>query len=178
MPRYAILAVAISLVAAGCTSSLAKPDPPTAAPPTNKFVYTAALSASKEVPPVTNAESGAAGTATLTLNTTRDAAGTITAATFDVTATFTGFPPGTVLTLAHIHQGVADATGGVVVSMVPSAGEVTMPNGSGSYVKSGFPVSPVDVANQIIANPGRFYFNVSTALNPGGAARGQLSLVP
>jgi len=60
--------------------------------------------------------------------------------------------------------------------MVPNAGEVTMPNGSGSYVHTGFPVTPVDTANSIIANPAGFYFNVHTALNPGGVARGQLAL--
>jgi hypothetical protein len=60
--------------------------------------------------------------------------------------------------------------------MVPSAGEVTFPNGSGSFVRTGFPVSPVDSANLIINNPAGYYFNVHSALNPGGVARGQLRL--
>ena len=91
-----------------------------------------------------------------------------------MTVTFTGFPAGTIVTLAHIHQAASGTNGGVVVNMVPAAGEVTMPNGSGSYVKSGFAVSPVDLANQIINNPAGFYFNCHTALNPGGVVRGQL----
>jgi hypothetical protein len=112
------------------------------------------------------------------MNVTRDAANNITAATVDVFSSYTTFPNGTVITAAHIHTGAAGVNGGVLVPMVPAAGEVTMPNGSGSFVKSGFPVTPVDVANQIIANPAGFYFNVHTALNPGGAARGQLALQP
>jgi len=175
MSRLSILAVALSLFVAGCSDDPATPAP---TPPQNRFVFTAALSASNEVPTFQNAESGASGQATLTLNTTRDAAGQITAATFDVSVTFAGFPPGNSATLAHIHTGAAGVAGGVLVAMVPSPGEVTFPNGTGSYVRGGFPVSPVDVANQIINNPAGFYFNVHTATNPGGAVRGQLVRVP
>jgi hypothetical protein len=177
MSRLSILAVAMSLLVAGCSDDPATPAP-TATPPQNRFVFTAALAASNEVPPIANAESSASGSATLTMNTTRDAAGQITAATFDVSVTFAGFPPGNSATLAHIHTGAAGVAGGVLVAMVPAAGEVTFPNGTGSYVRSGFPVSPVDIANQILANPAGFYFNVHTALNPGGAVRGQLVRQP
>jgi hypothetical protein len=174
MSRLSILAVAMSLLAAGCSKdSTPTPTTPT---PVNRFVFTAALLASNEVPPITNAESGASGQATVTMNTTRDAAGQITAATVDVSATFSGFPAGSSITLAHIHTGAAGVAGGVLVPMVPAAGEVTFPNGSGSFVRSGFPVTPVDTANSIINNPAGFYFNVHTALNPGGVARGQLRL--
>jgi hypothetical protein len=171
MSRLSFLAIAISLLAIGCGDDTPSPTTPTVQ---NKFVFTAALSTNNEVPPVSNSEAGGTGTATITMNTTRDSAGNITAATVDVTATFTGFPAGTVITLAHIHQAAAGSNGGVVINMVPAAGEVTMPNGSGSYVKGGFAVSPVDIANQVINNPAGFYFNVHTSLNPGGVARGQL----
>jgi hypothetical protein len=177
MPRLSILAIALSLLVAGCSDDPATPAP-TPATPVNKFVFTAAMSAANEVPPIANAESTATGNATLTMNTTRDAAGNITAATFDVSVTFAGFPPGNSATLAHIHTGAAGVAGGVLVAMVPNPGEVTFPNGTGSYVRSGFPVTPVDIANQIIANPGGYYFNVHTALNPGGALRGQLVKQP
>jgi CHRD domain len=173
MSRFSILAIAVTLFAAGCSDDT--PTTPTTTPQ-NKFVFAATLAASNEVPAITNAESGANGTATVTMNTVRDSAGAITSATVDVTATFAGFPAGTVATLAHIHTGAAGVAGGVVVPMVPAAGEVTFPNGTGSFVKGGFPVTPVDVANQIINNPAGFYFNVHTALNPGGAVRGQLRL--
>lgn len=171
MSRLPILAVLFSLVAVGCSKDSA---PTTPSAPQNRFVFTAALSAANEVPPITNAESGGRGEATVTMNTTRDSAGQITAATVDVSATFTGFPAGTIVTAAHIHPGAVGVNGGVVVPMVPSAGEVTMPNGFGSFVRGGFPVSPVDTANSIISNPAGFYFNVHTATNPGGVVRGQL----
>ena len=176
MSRFPLLAVVLALLASACGSdnTVAPSGPPT------RLVFTAALSALNEVPalPAGNPELGGRGTATITMNVTRDAAGAITAGTVDVVATFTGFPNGTTVTLAHIHTGVSTASGGVVVSTLPSAGEVTMPNGFGSYVRGGFPISPIDVANQIIANPSAFYFNVHTPTNPGGAVRGQLVLVP
>jgi hypothetical protein len=177
MSRFPLLAVVLGLFAAGCGDD-APGVPPSAAPPT-RLVYTSTLSALNEVPPVTNAENGARGQATLTFNITRDAAGAITGGTVDVLATFTGFPPGSSLTAAHVHTGISTATGGVVIATIPSPGEVTFPNGNGSFVRTGFPFpSPVDVVNQIIANPAAFYFNVHSALNPGGVARGQLALAP
>jgi hypothetical protein len=171
MSRAFILAVAASVVASGCSSSTSTA--PTTAPQ-NKFVFTAALLPSNEVPAITNAESTGSGNMTLTMNTTRDSAGQITAATIDVSGTFAGFPAGTVITAAHIHTGASGVAGPVFIFTLPAAGEVTFPNGSGSFVKSGFTVSPVDNANSVINNPAGFYFNVHTALNPGGVARGQL----
>lgn len=178
MSRFPLLAVVLALFACGCGSD---PAPTTANTPPNRFVFTAALSALNEVPALAanNAEIGGRGQATITMNVTRDAAGAITAGTVDVVATFTAFPNGTVVSLSHIHTGNSTSFGGVVIGTVPTAGEVTMPNGSGSYVRTGFPIGPpVDVANQIIASPANFYFNVHTPTNPGGALRGQLALVP
>ena len=176
MSRFPLVVIVLGLVATGCGSDdSVNPSPvlPT------RLVYTAAISAANEVPPITNAESGARGDATLTFNLTRDGAGAITAGTVDVLATFSGFPAGTSLSLAHIHTGISTTTGGVVINLVPAPGEVTFPNGTGSYVRSGFPIGPpVDIVNQIIANPSAFYFNVHSALNPGGVARGQLVLRP
>ncbi len=173
MSRLMILALATSvLAAAGCGSDSSTPTTPT---PQNTFVFTAPLSAASEVPPVTGPEAGGTGQATLTMHTTRDGSGAITAATMDVSATFSGFPPGTTVTAAHIHQGASGVSGGVVIPMVPGAGEVTMPNGSGSFVHSGFPVPTADLANQLLNNAAGFYFNIHTPANPGGAARGQLS---
>ena len=174
MSRVSVLGIVVSLFAVGCSSSTPAPTTPSA-PPT-RFVFQAALSAANENPPISNAESTGRGNAKVTMNVTRDGSNNITAATVDVEATFTTFPNGTTATAAHIHTGATGVNGGVLVAMVPAAGEVTMPNGSGSYVRSGFPVTPVDVANQIIANPAGFYFNVHTALNPGGVVRGQLAL--
>ena len=86
--------------------------------------------------------------------------------------------PGTIVTLSHIHIGDANTAGNVVINTAIGSGEVTFPNGSGSLVKNGVTVTPVDLANQIINNPAGFYFNSHTALNPGGVVRGQLVLKP
>jgi hypothetical protein len=40
------------------------------------------------------------------------------------------------------------------------------------------PQDPATLAQQIIDNPAGYYFNVHTALNPGGAVRGQLVRQP
>jgi hypothetical protein len=175
MSRLPILTVLLGLFVAGCGSDTPT-TPGTTAPP-NRFVFTSTISAANEIPAITNAESGARGQVTVVFNVTRDGAGAITGSTEDVTATFTGFPNGSALTAAHIHTGGATATGGVVVPLLPTAGEVTFPNGNGSFVHTGFgPPSTIDIVNQIIANPSAFYFNVHTTLNPGGVARGQLAL--
>ena len=50
-----------------------------------------------EVPPVTNADAGASGTATITFNLTRDAAGAILSGTVDFSVSLTGFPSGSAL---------------------------------------------------------------------------------
>jgi hypothetical protein len=165
----AALAFTLAVTAAACDDSPTEPGPGGTPNPT----FRATLSPANEVPPITNAEAGGSGVMNITINATRDAAGTITAATTDFNGTLTGFPAGTVITLSHIHTGVAGVNGGVVVNLALTPGEITLPNGSGTIVKNGI-ATTVDVANQIIANPAAFYFNAHTALNPGGVVRGQL----
>ena len=142
--------------------------------PASSAMFTAALLPSNEVPPATGAEANGTGTATLTFNLTKDSSGTITAATLDVTVSVSGFPPGTALTASHIHGAAAGVNGGILVSFGLAAGEVTFPNGSGSFTKQGVTMT-IDQANSIMANPGAFYVNIHTAANPGGVARGQLT---
>ncbi len=84
MKRLSLLAVVLVL-ALGCGSK--SPTTPSTNP--NQFKFTAALSPSNEVPPVTDSEASGRGTATVTMNVTKDAAGTITAATFDFTVDVT-----------------------------------------------------------------------------------------
>ena len=175
MKRLAILAAALAFAAAACGSD-DNPAGSTALP--TKVVFTAQISTANEVPPITNAEAGGSGNMTMTFNLTRDSAGAITAATVDFSGNFSGFPAGTVLTAGHIHTGASGANGGVVIGTGIGQGEVTMPNGSGSLVHSSAAVSPIDLVNQIINNPAGFYFNIHTALNPNGVARGQLVKQP
>ena len=166
--------VALAGVAAACDGD--SPTTPTTPTPGAPPTYTANLSPANEVPPVSGSEAGGSGTATLTFNLTKDAAGAVTAATLDVTVNASGFPAGTALTASHLHPGAAGSNGGVFVSFGLTAGEVTLAGGSGSFTKRGVTMT-VDQASAIIANPAGFYLNIHTAGNPNGVARGQLTRV-
>jgi hypothetical protein len=48
------------------------------------------------------------------------------------------------------------------------------PTGSVTLTIANVAVS-ADAANAILANPGAFYFNLHSALNPAGVVRGQLA---
>jgi len=158
------------MIASGCSDSSTTPSNTT---PT----FTAALSPANEVPPIGNADQTGSGTATIKLNTTKDSAGNITSATADFTVSLTGFPAGTTLTGAHIHQAAAGTNGNIVISTGIVTGEITLPNGSTTFTKTGVAVSDPAVAQGMLNAPANYYFNVHTALNPGGAARNQLTKI-
>jgi hypothetical protein len=177
MKRLAVCAIAaLAIVGASCDDDDDNPNGPSGQPTT--LVYTANMLPASEVPPVSNAESTGTGSGTITLHLTRDASGAITSATMDFLATMTGFPANVFGTGAHIHENVTGQNGPIVVIGTNTAGAFTLPAGSGSFVANGVTITPVDVANRIIANPAGFYFNVHSQLNPGGFARGQLVLRP
>jgi hypothetical protein len=161
------------LVILGSLSTGCGSDTPTTPSTGSPVTFTATLLPGNEVPAVAGAEAGGSGTARVTLNLTKDPAGNVSAATLDVSVSAAGFPPGTALTASHIHAAGAGVNGGIVVSFGLSAGEVTFPNGSGSFTKQGISV-PADQANAIVANPAGFYVNIHTAANTNGVARGQL----
>ena len=135
--------------------------------------YTATLRPSEEVPAVSGAESSGGGTVTIVLNVVKDTSGNVTSATATFDVTLNGFPAGTPINMAHIHQAAAGQSGNVVVSTTLAPGDVTLNNGSGSFNRSGVAVTP-DIATQLLNNPAGFYFNVHSTLNPAGVARGQL----
>jgi hypothetical protein len=167
MKRVFVLAIA-SALAAGCGSSSTSPSTPT------KPTFTATLLPANEVPPIVNAESSGSGTATITMDVTKDAAGNVTAASITFVANLTGFPAGTTVTLGHIHKAPAGVAGGVVISA--NVTSTALPTGSGSLVLSN--TSPdVAIVQDILNNPSQYYFNLHSTLNPGGFARGQLSRV-
>jgi len=171
MKRYVLIGIAA--LAAGCGSSNSPSSPSNTQPTT--VVFTAALNAANEVPPITNADSNAKGTGTFTLNLTRDAAGTITDATGTFVYSLSGFPAGTTIRLTHIHEGGPGIAGGVVIDTGLTAGTaITLADGT--LTNQTFSNRPVGatLANQIIANPNGYYFNVHSGLNPGGAVRAQL----
>ena len=171
MKRLSPIAVAIAVLAAGCSSSTT-PSPTTPTNPT----FTATLSPANEVPPITNTESTVTGNASITLVTAKDAAGNITSATVTFVVNLTGFPAGSSVNIAHIHEGANTCACPVVVNTSLAAGEVSIVNGLASFTKANITVDPA-VAQRIINNPAGFYFNVHTTLNAGGVARGQLSRV-
>jgi hypothetical protein len=170
MKQLSAFAIALSLLAAGCSKDSASPTTPS---PSTNPIFTATLSPANEVPPVTNAEAGVSGTATITLNTTRDGSGNVTGASATFAVTLGGFPAGSAVNIAHIHEGASTCACPVVVNTTLAAGEVTIANGLTSFTKSNITVTP-EVAQRIINNPGNFYFNVHSSLNTGGVARGTL----
>jgi hypothetical protein len=166
------LCLTVGLAASACDDNNSPGAPPSANPIPDP-TFRATLTTDNEVPPVTNAQAGATGVMNITINASRDAAGAIIAAGVTFNGTLANFPAGTIITAAHIHPGAAGTNGGIIVNTGITAGEITLATGSGTLVKSGIAIS-TDLANQIIANPSAFYFNAHTALNPGGAVRGQL----
>ena len=172
MKRVALLALVLAF-GISCDDSPTSPSDP------NVAKFTAILLPSNEVPVITNADAGASGTMQLTMTVTRDAAGVITGATYDFQVNFTGFPQGTTLTGAHIHNAPAGTNTGVVVGLPLTTSDAAVPSGQGSLIKTNLPstsatVTPAAVAQGIFNNPAGNYFNVHTTINTGGAIRGQL----
>jgi hypothetical protein len=149
------------------------------APSNTAPTFTAQLLPANEVlPPVTNAEASGSGNVSVTLtNVVRDAAGAITAATADFQVSLTGFPPGTTLTAAHIHNARAGSNGGTINNLGIAAGEFVLANGSVTFSKSNINFSQVSQVQNMLNDPAGFYFNVHSTLNPGGVARGQLTRI-
>ena len=161
----------LSVFATGCGST--SPTQPSQGTTTTS-TFTVPLSPANEIPAITNADRTASGTATVALTVTRNESGDITAATATFEITVAGFPTGTVVTDAHLHNASAGANGSIVVNAGLTSGELALVNGSGSVTKTGINV-PTDRAAAILNNPSAHYFNVHTALNPDGAIRGQLA---
>ena len=172
MNRLSVLLVGLSILAVGCAESSS----PTGASQgtTTTSTFTVPLSPANEVPAITNADASSSGTATIALTVTKDNSGTITSATANFQISVTGFPAGTVVTDAHIHNGAPGVNAGIYVSVGLASGELTLTNGGGSITKNGINV-PSDRAAAILANPAGHYFNVHTLLNAGGSIRGQLA---
>ena len=172
MKKLMMLACVAGL-AAGCGSDTAPPVTPTG-PTTSNTAFTVALSSANENPPISNAEAGATGTATITFHLTKDTAGTVTAATVDFSVTLANFPAGSSVRLAHIHTGAAGVNGAVLIDTgLGSITPITLAAGTGSFSIPGVFLS-ADNANAILANPSGYYFNAHSALNGGGVVRGQL----
>jgi hypothetical protein len=172
MRRLGFLLIVLTLVA-GCDNS----DPPTGPSTTGPIVFTAQLSAANEVPPITNAETNGRGSVTITFNVPRDSTGAVTGSgTVTFAVQLTGFPAGTPAVAAHIHPGATGINGTILfgTTLAPAA-PIVMGDGTANVTVPGARDITQAEAQQIVANPGGFYFNVHTQLNPGGAVRGQLT---
>jgi hypothetical protein len=161
MKRLALVAVTIMIFGvAGCGSK--NPNNPS-----DTTIFTVQLSALNEVPPVTNAEATARGTAVITFNKTTN--------TIDFNVSVNGLSSTSVLTAAHIHPGAVGVNGGALVPIgLTSANAPSLASGSATF--SFLSVAPPagDTITNILAAPQNFYFNVHTTANGGGVMRGQL----
>ena len=158
MKRLAIVScLAAALAVAGCGSN-------NSTSPSTTKVFTVNLLPSNEVPPVANAESSGRGTAVITIHSDSN--------TIDFNVSMNSFPSGTVIRAAHIHPGAAGTNGAVLVSTGLST-PVTLANGSGTFTLNGVATSAQNIST-ILAAPQNFYFNIHSANNGGGVARGQL----
>jgi hypothetical protein len=173
MKRLLFVLTAVLVFAPAC-----RDDGPTQPSTPTDPRFTATLLPANEVPPVSNAEASGTGTVVITLHITRDAAQTITAATADFQVTLTGFPAGTPVTAAHIHNGRAGVNASPINNLGLVSGEVVLVNGSGSFTKNGITFNSLTHVQNILNDFTGFYFNVHSTLNPGGFARGQLAPMP
>jgi hypothetical protein len=168
MKRVGILMVALALAACD--------DSPTGPSNTGPIVFTAQLLASNEVPPISNAESNARGSVTITFNVPRDSSGNVTgpgSATFAFQ--LADFPAGSSAILAHIHTGASTVAGPVLVNTgLTPATAIAMPSGTATVSMTVNTLTQAQ-ATDIAANPANYYFNVHSPVNPGGAVRGQLT---
>jgi 2',3'-cyclic-nucleotide 2'-phosphodiesterase / 3'-nucleotidase / 5'-nucleotidase len=169
MRRLALFALAVLvLVAPACGSNNNNPSQ-------QPIVFTAALTAANEVPPLSNpSESGASGTVTITFNVPRDASGNITGdGTWNVQALVNGVTSNSII-LGHIHTGAAGVSGSPIVNTgLTAANAIALSNGSGTVNFTNLAISQTN-AQTIANNPAGFYFNLHSSANPGGVVRGQL----
>ena len=169
MRRFAILALGLAACAAAAC------DDDNNGPSQQPIVFTAQLRASNEVPAISNAESNAQGTVTITFTVPRDAAGNPTGdGTWTIQAVLSGFPDGAAIRAAHIHNGAAGVNAGVFVDTgLTAATAIPISGGSGTINLTNSIAQ--DRAAAVMANPAGHYFNMHSNLNPGGVVRGQLT---
>jgi len=162
MKRLAIPVAILAIGLAGCGSSNSTPTTPS-----NITVFgPITLLPSNEVPPIADSsESGARGTATITVHKDTNA--------IDFAVSVNNFPAGSAFNNAHIHNGAAGVQAGVFVPTgLTTATFPPITNGAATFSLT--VTTTADNVTQILANPAGFYFNLHTVKNGGGVMRGQL----
>ena len=171
MRRFAKLAVVLAVFGASACDDNNPAGPSNSGP----IVFTAQLSAASEAPnPVSNAESAGTGIVTLTFVVPRDSSGNITGSgTWNVQASLSGLTADTTIRLAHIHTGASGVAGPVYLNTgLSAATEIRVPVSGIINLQNIF--LDQTLATTVVANPAGHYFNMHSALNPGGVVRGQL----
>jgi hypothetical protein len=167
---FSVISLALVL---GCVSAACNGDDDGPTNPSDETItFIASLSPASEVPPVTGPQASGSGTATITLRVDRDG-NEIDSASADFQIALGNFPAGTALTGAHIHRGEVGENGDIVVNTGLTPGEVQLTTGAGAFSKTSVTVSSA-LAQQILADPAEFYFNVHSSAHLDGVARGQL----
>ena len=170
MKRVLVSVLMMTLTVAAVTMSMMR------SAKAETIIFTAQMLAANEGAAgvaVNPTESGTTGQAIVTFDTTV-VGGAITACTARFDVTLTNLAANSVVILSHIHEGAVGVSGPVRVDsgLTPATG-IPAAAGAVNFSRSGINVAPA-LAQQIINNPGGFYFNTHTALSPGGVARGQL----
>jgi uncharacterized protein (TIGR03437 family) len=143
---------------------------------TETLANTVALSPANEVPPVTDVT--ASGTATITINPTRNSAGEINGGSVTFSVLY-NLPAGSEITGLRIHRQVAGMNGDAVIdSGLSSSNSILTATGNGTF-SIAVPVnaSAAGVLSQLVNDPTGFYVNLQTRSHGGGLIRGQLSSV-
>ena len=170
MRRLALFALALTLGAPACND-----DNPVGPSNSGPIVFTAELRASNENPPISNAESNAQGTATITFSVPRDASGNVTGeGVWNVQAVVSGFTDTSTIRAAHIHNGPVGVNANIFVdTKLLAANAIPLPGGAATINFEQVQILQSQ-AQAVMNNPAGHYFNMHTPLNGGGAIRGQL----
>jgi hypothetical protein len=171
MNRYltSTLVFACALAIAACSND-GNPNDPDKVP--DVATFNLELSPRNESPIINDAGSDAAVSGTLVLNVTHKG-DDISSATADVTLSFTRFPAGTVVTMAHVHEGVPGVNGDVLLPTDLAARPITLTGPDASFIQTGIAVDGA-TARRLLEHPMQYYFDVHSTQYPNGVARGQL----
>ncbi len=140
---------------------------------TETLARTIALSPANEVPPV---NLNATGTATITVNPTRNAKGEIVGGTVSFAVAY-DFPGAVTFTGLQVNEGSPNVNGIVRINsgLFPT-NSITSPSGKGLFSQTIQVTSASTITSlvRVISSPINFYLNLMTRANPGGAMRGQM----
>jgi hypothetical protein len=143
---------------------------------TENLGNTVALSPMNEVPPVT--EVTASGTATVTINPTRNSMGEIVGGKVTFSVLY-DLPANSEIIGLNIHKQIAGMIGDPVISSgISCSNSIITPTGRGKLSLSvRVKRSEIETLKQLIEDPAGFYVNLQTKTHESGLIRGQLTSV-